>query len=375
MVDRLRVSHRRASAALFNASNHEYFTIPVMVNVFDPALAVRVTSFQDAVWEQGMTLCMWLRFLTLDDAWQTLFEMSNGYATEHVYVRRYADTSELLFGVMHSGMKKEMVTAPSSMGPTLVANTWTHVCWVVQHTLSLYSNATTTANSSSSSYYIVPQSLLQWASYSTSYASSTSSVGVQAMASYNASWTVYVNGNQSIYYSSDGLMPIVGSYSTNFLGYGTSYTRSYFHGSMSDLRMYERPLDARSVFAIYAGDQCCTLVSSGTYVDTASMCTGKSLYNSEFCRTCKSDCGPLYFIDNEDLACNGRRTADFTLCKPCSQCSTDQYIGQTCTGTSFSDESVCYSCKHKTPQDCPTGRYLVGQCQVRFLQMQVVVHV
>ena len=69
-------------------------------------------------------------------------------------------------------------------------------------------------------------------SYSTSYASSTSSVAVQAMASYNASWTVYVNGNQSIYYRSDGLMPIVGSYSTNFLGYGTSYTRTYFHGSM-----------------------------------------------------------------------------------------------------------------------------------------------
>jgi len=189
-VDRLRINHRRASAALFNASNHEYFTIPAMVNVFDPALAVRVTSFQSAVWEQGMTLCMWLRFLTLDDAWQTLFEMSNGYATEHVYVRRYADTPELLFGVIHSGMKKEMVTAPSSlMGPTLVANTWTHVCWVVQHPLSLYSNATASNNSLPSSYYIVPQSLLQWASYSTSYASSTLSVGIQAMASYNASWT------------------------------------------------------------------------------------------------------------------------------------------------------------------------------------------
>ena len=62
--------HRRTTASLFNASNHEYYRIPLMANVFDPSLAVRIvpnaTSARgkiptSVVWEQGMTLCLWYR--------------------------------------------------------------------------------------------------------------------------------------------------------------------------------------------------------------------------------------------------------------------------------------------------------------------------
>ena len=112
-------ANARTSAAFFNASNHEYFIIPPMANVFDPSLAARIlptpptsrpSSYLPAVWEQGMTLCMWYMFATMSDSWQTLFEMSNGYRTEHVYVRRYADTAELLLGVSHGMYKREFVT-------------------------------------------------------------------------------------------------------------------------------------------------------------------------------------------------------------------------------------------------------------------------
>jgi hypothetical protein len=57
-------SHRRTAAVQFNATNHEFYRIPRMYNVFDPSLAVRVVpgptkSIGDArkiqstiVWEQ-----------------------------------------------------------------------------------------------------------------------------------------------------------------------------------------------------------------------------------------------------------------------------------------------------------------------------------
>jgi hypothetical protein len=51
---------------------------------------------------QGMTLCLWYKFASLAGSSQTLFEMSNGYGTEHVYIRRLADTSDLVFGVDHT---------------------------------------------------------------------------------------------------------------------------------------------------------------------------------------------------------------------------------------------------------------------------------
>ena len=63
--------HKRTTASLFNASNHEYYIVPPMANVFDPTLAVRIvphTAVQDSnkipssvVWEHGMTFCMWYK--------------------------------------------------------------------------------------------------------------------------------------------------------------------------------------------------------------------------------------------------------------------------------------------------------------------------
>jgi hypothetical protein len=149
-----------------------------------------------------------------------------------------------------------------------------------------------------------------------------------------ARWTICINGchgrpDSSLYENVDGVMPIDGSYSINYVGYGTSFTRSFFHGSMSDLRLYERALDIASIRAIFLGDACCSLsLSAGTYIDQSKPCTGKAAYNTEFCRTCKADCGPLHFIDNEANVCNGQRSSDFTLCKPCAPCAQDQYLNR-----------------------------------------------
>ncbi len=161
----------------------------------------------------------------------------------------------------------------------------------------------------------------------------------------------------------DGVMPIDGSYSINYVGYGTSFAGSFFHGSMSDLRLYERALDLPSMRAIFSGGRCCSLFfSGGTYVDGSKRCTGSTTYNTEICRTCKTDCGPLHFIDNEDQVCNGVRTADFTLCKACGVCAQDQYISKLCTGTSFQDEGACPPCRYKSSLDCPDGKVMVGRC-------------
>lgn len=163
---------------------------------------------------------------------------------------------------------------------------------------------------------LVPQTLVRGISSQTGFLAY--GTAMQPMGVYKAAWTILINGGSNstqalasrggaTYTMSDGLMPVEGSYSTNFLGFGTSFTRSFFHGSLSDFRLYERALSTASMQAIFQGSECCRLVSSGTFVDTSSMCSGSGNFNTEFCRACKSDCGPFHFIDNEDNACNGRR--------------------------------------------------------------------
>lgn len=145
-------------------------------------------------------------------------------------------------------------------------------------------------------------------------------------------WDVYINGGQGDpywkYENVQGVMPVEGSYSINYVGYGTLFTGSFFSGSIVDLRLYERPLDMMSMRAIFSGDACCTTFSAGSYIDPSIRCKAGMRFNSEFCRSCKQDCGPLRYIENEDNACNGKRTSDFTLCRPCAPCAQDQYMNR-----------------------------------------------
>jgi hypothetical protein len=367
---------RAQTAARFNASNHEYYRIPLMANVFDPSLAVRVippgsrslAASGDArriqssiVWEQGMTVCLWYKFSSLAGSWQTLFEMGNGYSTENVYIRRHDDTADLAFGVEHpaSAIRSEHRTVNGTGIP--LVNAWHHLCWTVRHTLQQQGQQGQAANSST---YLLPESMFVWSSLPTSFSAASSLVGAQAMSSYAARWTVYINGTAvSSINGVDGLMPVEGSYSTSFLGYGTAYQGSFFHGSMADFRMFERPLDASSVLAIYRGDPCCTVFTAGSYIDPSKQCTPQSTFDSEFCRSCRSDCGPMNFIENENSVCNGRRTGDFTQCTACSPCAQDQYMNRTCSGTSFADEATCPPCTYKTTQDCPAGKVMIGRCE------------
>ncbi len=148
-----------------------------------------------------------------------------------------------------------------------------------------------------------------------------------------AKWTVCINGGYGgsnfLYENIDGIMPMDGSYSINYVGYGTSFTRSFFHGSISDLRLYERPLSLASLQAIFTGHACCNpIISAGSYIDSSRQCTGMDIYNTEFCRSCKADCGAQHYIDNEVLVCNGMRNADYTLCRPCLPCGQDQYLNR-----------------------------------------------
>ena len=296
-----------------------------------------------------MTLCLWYKFSSLAGSSQTLFEMSNGYGTEHVYIRRLGDTRDLVFGVDHtsSRYKAEQRTFNSSGVARKGVGYWQHVCWVVQHALAL-------SNASSSSYtstqYLLPESLFVWSSLPTSFSAASTLVATQAMAGYRARWSIYINGGQGdpywAYENLEGVMPIEGSYSMNYVGYGTSFSGSFFSGSISDLRLYERPLDLGSVRAIFSGDACCSVFSAGSFVDTSDRCDATGTYNSEFCRSCKSDCSPMHFIENEDNACSGDRTRDFTLCQPCKQCGSNQYMNKTCSGTSFADEGTCPPCRY-----------------------------
>ncbi len=378
----------RTTAALFDASSHEYFRIPLLSNMFDPTLAIRIVPSISSsatqkkipvtlVWEQGMTLCMWYRFESLNGAWQTLFEMSNGYGTEQVYVQRYADTNNLVFGVVHSDglVKKEYVTGSwtaknSSVPPQEAVKIleWRHLCWTIRHKLPVNLSTSSSKNISGvdDGFELLPDSLF-WSSIPTSFSSSASYAASMAMASYNATWDIYIDGgsglSSSMHVEVDGVMPLEGSYSSNFVAYGTSFFGNFFQGSISDLRLYERKLDARSVLAIFSGNSCCSVFSAGSYIDASKQCTGSNTFNTEVCRACKSDCGPLHYIDNEDYACSGMLTADFTLCKPCLPCARNQYMSRLCSGTSFVDEVTCPPCKFKSSLDCPEGKVVSGPCQ------------
>jgi hypothetical protein len=311
-----------------------------------------------------MTLCLWYKFSSLAGSSQTLFEMSNGYGTEHVYIRCLDDTSDLVFGVDHtSGLyKAEQRTLNGTGVARKGVGYWQHLCWVIQHSL----NTTSVPGASSSVPYLLLETLFVWSSMPTSFASASSLVASQAMGGYSARWSIYINGGQGdsywAYENLPGVMPVEGSYSVNYVGYGTSFAGSFFSGSVADMRMYERPLSLASVRAIFSGDSCCSVFSAGAYIDSSEQCDSLGTYNSEFCRACKQDCSPFHFIDNEDNACSGERTRDFTLCQPCTPCAQDQYMNKTCSGTSFADEGTCPPCRYKLTLDCPAGKVMIGRC-------------
>lgn len=303
-----------------------------------------------------MTICLWYKFSSLAGSSQTLFEMSNGYNTEHVYIRRLESTLDLVFGVQHpSSANVEHRTYNGSGIARGGMNHWQHLCWTMQHVVSssTQSNASTNASqlpSSSSPYILLPEALFVWESLPRSFESSSQLVGVQYMSmGYRARWNIYINGGNGdafwAYENLDGIMPVEGAYSVSYLGYGTFYPGSFFSGSMLDARIYERALDLPSVRAIFSGDACCSAFTAGSYIDSSKQCTNRSTFNSEFCRSCKSDCGPLNFIENEDNACTGMVTRDNTLCQRCAPCAQGQFINATCSGTSFKDEGTCIPCR------------------------------
>ena len=312
-----------------------------------------------------MTLCLWYKFGSLAGASQTLFEMSNGYGTEHIYIRRLGDSSDLVFGVDHTSSlyKAEHRTLNGTGVARKGVGYWQHVCWVVQHAL----NASHVPGASAGAPYLLPESLFVWSSMPTSFAAASTLVASQAMAGYRARWSIYINGGQGdpfwAYENLEGVMPVEGSYAMNYIGYGTSFSGSFFSGSISDLRLYERPLDLASVRAIFSGAACCAVFSPGSYIDASAPCDAQGAYNSEFCRACKSDCRPFFFIENEDNACTGGRTRDFTLCQPCKPCAQDQFMNKTCSGTSFADEGTCPPCRYKSTDDCPAGQVMIGRCE------------
>lgn len=120
------------------------------------------------------------RFASTAGSWQTLFELSNGYGTEHVYVQRKADSLDITLGVSHTSgsVKKEFSTLS---GSAINANgMWQHLCWSIQHILP--QNMSQSLNQTGM-FMLLPESLF-WSSLPTSYSASTSYVAVQALASY-----------------------------------------------------------------------------------------------------------------------------------------------------------------------------------------------
>jgi hypothetical protein len=293
---------------------------------------------------------MWYKFASLAGEAQTLLEMSNGFGTEHVYVRRLASTRDLVFGVEHSGGGANSAEHRTHNNSGIASEgSWHHLCWSIRHVLSPHHGQNATLSAANASAYLLPESLFEWSSLPRSFGSASNLIAVQAMAlGYRALWDVYINGGQtaiSAYEGLDGVMPIEGVYSVNYIGYGTLSPKSFFSGSIIDVRIYERPLDRSSMRAIFLGDACCTTISSGAYIDSSKRCTAESTFNGEFCRSCKSDCGPLNFIENEDNACTGRLDRDNTICARCKPCAQGQYINSTCSGTSFRDEGACIPCR------------------------------
>lgn len=225
-------SRTGGSAASFNASNHEYYLIPE-VSLFDRQLGYRIVS-NVSVWEQGMTLAFWLRFGSEQGQWQSIIEFSNGFDTEHIYVRRVASSSELAFGVMHSmkSVQREFATVNSTLA---IADTrWQHIAWTV--------------------------------------------LPVQNSKYYDAVWNIYVDGS-ILFEGIAGVMPIDGPYTLNYIGYGTLVDmHSFFTGQMDDLRLYERALLPLSILKIYSMDACCGTVV-GSYLDARRSCSGKETFD------------------------------------------------------------------------------------------------
>ena len=301
-------------SAAFNASNHEYFQIP-SVSLFDRQLGYRIVRNTSSTFEVGMTLCFWVRFSSSAGSGQSLFELSNGISTENVYVRRIGSTAELVFGVSHTSgsVKKEYSTINNTIP---FSGIWQHVAWTI------LGNAQ----------------------------------------SYDATWNIFINAGYTANYTGiPGVMPIDGTYTYNFIGFGTPVGQAFFTGAMDDFRLYERALSLSSIRAIYGMDACCHF-PSGSYIDMTKPCTGLDKYDPHFCKACRMDCGPMQYIASFDSRCNGQSTQDTTTCLPCKRCGVDQYVSQICSGTTFFDEQLCPQCKFVSNEQCPAGQVLVGRC-------------
>lgn len=219
-----KLSRTGGSSASFNASNHEYYQIPAIGSLFDREIGYRIVS-NVSVWEQGMTLAFWIRFESLLGQWQSIIELSNGFGTEHIYVRRHASTNDMVFGVSHSQGSVQRELLANSL---IEMGTWKHVAWTV---------------------HPIPMSRY-----------------------YDAIWDLYLDG-QAIFTSFSGVMPIDGPYTQNYIGYGTLVDlHSFFQGQMDDLRLYERGLLPLTVYELYSMHLCCGSVV-GAYLDNRRSCT------------------------------------------------------------------------------------------------------
>jgi hypothetical protein len=305
-----KLSRTGQSSAFFNASNHEYFRIPaITTSLFSRELGHRIVS-NTSVWEQGMTIALWIMFqrspLTSTNAgkWQYIIELSNGFSTEQIYIRRMHNSSQMVFGVSHTfGSVKREHVVDIQLQADDSSMLWTHVAWTIEP---------------------LPMSLY-----------------------YDARWNVYRNG-QIVLDNAEGVMPIDGPYTQNYIGYSSaaSYANAAFlHAYVDDLRVFERALSAWTISnGLFNMHQCCGSVV-GTYIDARVPCTGYERYNQRPCKVCQSDCGPMKFIDNWNLRCRQGSVDDSTVCKPCSSCGQDKYTGRLCSGTAFYEEALCYPCR------------------------------
>jgi transcription elongation factor Elf1 len=219
--------------AFFNASNHEYYVIPPIDFLFSKEVGYRIVS-NVSVWEQGMTLSFWIRFQDDAGQWQSIIELSNGFETEHIYVRRMQSSAFLVFGVSHSmgaAMKQIVLSGEDVMTQGL----WRHIAWTI--------------------------------------------LPISSAVPYEALWNIYVDGQVKIANQS-GVMPIDGPYTLNYVGYGTlTDLHSFFRGSLDDLRLYERAFTSFSVQKLFQNDVCCGLVV-GSYVDTRRTCSGSETFDA-----------------------------------------------------------------------------------------------
>jgi hypothetical protein len=219
--------------AFFNASNHEYYVIPPIDFLFSKEVGYRIVS-NVSVWEQGMTLSFWIRFQDDAGQWQSIIELSNGFETEHIYVRRMQSSAFLVFGVSHS-MGAAMKQIVLSGEDVVTQGLWRHIAWTI--------------------------------------------LPISSAVPYEALWNIYVDGQVKIANQS-GVMPIDGPYTLNYVGYGTlTDLHSFFRGSLDDLRLYERAFTSFSVQKLFQNDVCCGLVV-GSYVDTRRTCSGSETFDA-----------------------------------------------------------------------------------------------